>query len=229
MGLVLSRHAGEKITIGGQIEITIGTVTSSSVHLYIAAPKFIRVRRTEIPDDLEAERPDANDPEGLELGGLVLTRKLLEAVTIGENIIIQVVRIDRSTVGLLIQAPRHVSVDRLELRTEKTWVQTRFFPVRSRVFWVDSTENEVILYTGIVTGWSQSRSGWVVQLRDLVFIRNPDFQSKIGPDSAWQACSQDQPRPQPDALGLCHSESDALTIFSPMAEILPQLYSYPLH
>ena len=50
---------------------------------------------------------------------LVLTRKPGESIKIGDEIIVTVHRINRDTIRLAIEAPRHVSVDRGEVRERK--------------------------------------------------------------------------------------------------------------
>jgi len=52
---------------------------------------------------------------------LVLQRKVQESITIGDDIRVMVVKIDpvHLTVKLGIDAPRHIPVDRLEVREAK--------------------------------------------------------------------------------------------------------------
>lgn len=50
---------------------------------------------------------------------LVLGRKNQECITIGDDIVIQVVRIDRNQVKIGIVAPDHVVVDRAEVWVKK--------------------------------------------------------------------------------------------------------------
>ncbi len=49
------------------------------------------------------------------MGMLVLTRRHGESICIGDNIVIHVGLIDRNKVRLLIDAPREISVHRLEV------------------------------------------------------------------------------------------------------------------
>lgn len=53
------------------------------------------------------------------MGLLVLSRKVGQEITIGDNIVITVVRIDRDKVRIGIQAPKDVIVDRREIRDMK--------------------------------------------------------------------------------------------------------------
>ena len=46
--LVLSRHVGEQIVIGGNIRITVAEIRGERVRLGIAAPAWIRVDRSEV-------------------------------------------------------------------------------------------------------------------------------------------------------------------------------------
>ena len=50
---------------------------------------------------------------------LVLGRKAKECIVINDDIVIQVVRIDRNQVKIGIVAPNHVVVDRAEIWVEK--------------------------------------------------------------------------------------------------------------
>jgi carbon storage regulator len=51
---------------------------------------------------------------------LVLSRKPLERICIGDSVVVTVVRIDGNTVRLGIEAPRDISVFREELLPEST-------------------------------------------------------------------------------------------------------------
>jgi carbon storage regulator len=59
---------------------------------------------------------------------LVLSRKPLEAVVIGDGVKITVLRIDRNQVRLGIEAPNHVSVLRAELIEQVRAVADTFDP-----------------------------------------------------------------------------------------------------
>ena len=60
-------------------------------------------------------RPD----EGTENAMLVLSRKINESIVIGDNIVITVLKVDRNTVRLGIEAPQAVKVFRHELLEQK--------------------------------------------------------------------------------------------------------------
>ena len=58
---VVSRHKGQKITIGDEIEIVVVEVTKSVVRLGIVAPKSTPILRAEIRESVEqANRQAAN-------------------------------------------------------------------------------------------------------------------------------------------------------------------------
>ena len=48
-------------------------------------------------------------------GNLVLGRRVNEAIVIGEEIVVRVVRIKGATVRIMIQAPREINIRREEL------------------------------------------------------------------------------------------------------------------
>ena len=56
--LVLTRKEGETICIGGDITITISKIKGNRVSVGIAAPKQVRIRRTELPRLPEVAEPD---------------------------------------------------------------------------------------------------------------------------------------------------------------------------
>lgn len=64
---------------------------------------------------------------------LVLSRKQLDAIYIGENIKITVVRIDRNQVRLGIEAPAHITVLREELHLDAA----------ARAAWTESDQPEL--------------------------------------------------------------------------------------
>jgi carbon storage regulator len=51
---------------------------------------------------------------------LILLRKVGEQIVIGREIIISVARVTRNRVFLTVEAPKHVRVDRQEIRSAKT-------------------------------------------------------------------------------------------------------------
>lgn len=58
---VVSRHKGQKITIGDDIEVTILEVSRSTVKLGIMAPKATAILRSEVRESIElANRQAAN-------------------------------------------------------------------------------------------------------------------------------------------------------------------------
>ncbi len=57
--LVLSRKVGEKIRIGGDIELTVVEIRGEAVRLGILAPRGISVYRQELLDAIWAENKEA--------------------------------------------------------------------------------------------------------------------------------------------------------------------------
>jgi carbon storage regulator len=64
---------------------------------------------------------------------LVLTRKLMEKLFIGDDICVTVVRLEGGQVRLGIDAPRHVSVVRAELVPEREARHDRATVIRSHI------------------------------------------------------------------------------------------------
>ena len=60
--LVLTRHAGEKLVIDGNIVVTVVCLEGNKVRLGIAAPKSVRIDRAEIHSRRLAERASKNSP-----------------------------------------------------------------------------------------------------------------------------------------------------------------------
>jgi carbon storage regulator len=54
--LVLTRHVGEKIIIGDEVEVAVVGVKGQSVRLGIKAPSDISVHRQEIYDRIQKEK-----------------------------------------------------------------------------------------------------------------------------------------------------------------------------
>lgn len=57
-------------------------------------------------------------PAGQGIGRLIVTRKLNEAVLLGNRVIVQVIALQAATVTLRIEAPRDVLVLRAELKVD---------------------------------------------------------------------------------------------------------------
>jgi carbon storage regulator len=127
-GLVLTRHLGESIMIGDEVEVEVVGLKAGSARLKIVAPRTIAVHRREVFDEIKDNplpskfaptSPDvpaiqANRP-GKPRGGLVLTRNVFESIMIGDDVEIAVVEVRPTTVKLKIVAPRTVAVHRREV------------------------------------------------------------------------------------------------------------------
>ena len=57
--LILTRRIGETIVIGPDVRVTVMAVNGSQVRIGIAAPKDVRVDRTEIRDRIDREKRGA--------------------------------------------------------------------------------------------------------------------------------------------------------------------------
>lgn len=59
------------------------------------------------------------------MSSLCLSRRLGQAILIGDGVLIRVVQIDRGKIRLRIEAPRDVAIDREEVRERKRTVGPR--------------------------------------------------------------------------------------------------------
>ncbi len=62
--LILTRHRGEAITVGPDVEITILEVSGDNVRVGISAPRHLRVLRKELREEVEQENRIAVSPSG---------------------------------------------------------------------------------------------------------------------------------------------------------------------
>jgi len=69
--LLLSRKTGEKIIIGGNIELTIIDIKDGQVRLGIQAPRDIDVLRKELYNEVQNENKEANVLSNLKGGKLI--------------------------------------------------------------------------------------------------------------------------------------------------------------
>jgi carbon storage regulator len=60
--LIVNRKVGERIVIGGGIEIVVTEVTARKVRLGIVAPRGVSVLRGEVHDEVAAANASALDP-----------------------------------------------------------------------------------------------------------------------------------------------------------------------
>ena len=97
-GLVLTRHPGESIMIGDEVEVEVAAIRSGTVRLKIVAPRTIPVHRREIYDSIRAEseatpaEPVSSRP-GKPSGGLVLARSARQSIMIGHDVELAVVEV----------------------------------------------------------------------------------------------------------------------------------------
>ena len=122
-GLVLTRHLGESIMIGQDIEIEVVGLRSGTAKIKIMAPRSVAVHRREVFDDIREnprtiarpDRPEEPATPGKPRGGLVLTRSEFQSIMIGDDIEIAVVEVRPTACKLKIAAPRSVAVHRREV------------------------------------------------------------------------------------------------------------------
>ncbi len=123
-GLVLTRHLGESIMIGEDVEVQVVGLKAGTVRLKFVAPRTVPVHRREVFDAIKSGvEPSTPTPQVAPVdsrpakisGGLVLARLARQSVMIGEDVEIGVVEVRPSTVKLRIAAPRSVSVHRREV------------------------------------------------------------------------------------------------------------------
>ena len=61
--LILTRHAGQRVIVNGNIEIEVLSIKGSQVKLGISAPSDMEVHREEIWLRIQRERGTTNGPE----------------------------------------------------------------------------------------------------------------------------------------------------------------------
>lgn len=61
--LVLTRHLGEKIIMGDNIEVTVVTIKGQAVRIGIEAPRDVGVYRQEIYERIQKEKQDEEEKE----------------------------------------------------------------------------------------------------------------------------------------------------------------------
>ncbi|QUX96147.1 carbon storage regulator [Marinomonas sp. CT5] len=64
--LVITRHPGETINIGDDIEVTVLGIQGTQIRIGIKAPKKISVHREEIYKRIQAEKPKETQNHSLE-------------------------------------------------------------------------------------------------------------------------------------------------------------------
>lgn len=73
--LILARKIGQRIVIGGEIEITVVDVRGDQVRLGITAPRSIAVHRKELLEQVATENVEAADTAQEAGGGLTIKPK----------------------------------------------------------------------------------------------------------------------------------------------------------
>jgi carbon storage regulator len=62
--LILQRRVGERIVVGGGVEITVTAITKRGVRLAVSAPRGVTVLRGEIHDSIAAANAHAAGTDG---------------------------------------------------------------------------------------------------------------------------------------------------------------------
>lgn len=101
--LVLSRKLHERIGIGDNIVVTVHLLKSDRVQLAIEAPGLLVLR-----DDAG---PDVG--KGLQSGRLVLSRRMHQSISIGDDVTITIERLTATRVSIGTEAPSTVRIVRL--------------------------------------------------------------------------------------------------------------------
>lgn len=125
-GLVLTRHIGQSVMIGNDVEVFVTSAKAGMTRLKFLAPRHIAIHRKEVFEAIRNDVPVAKAtpialPSPVPLsrpkfgGGLVLARSHGESVMIGDEVELTVVEIRPSTVKLRVTAPKLVAVHRREV------------------------------------------------------------------------------------------------------------------
>ncbi len=117
-GLVLTRHVGQSIMIGEEVEVQVVEIRTGSVRLKFLAPRSVAVHRREVFDAIRSRprvAPAEAPKEGRPGGGLVLSRSTFQSVMIGEDVELAITEVRPSLVKIKIRAPRTVPVHRREV------------------------------------------------------------------------------------------------------------------
>lgn len=108
--LVLSRKVDEGIQIGDDISVVVLACKGNKVRLGINAPRELRVLRGELAGESMSTSVKTGD------GMLVLSRRVSQAIQIGDCVTVTVVKISGKRISLGIDAPSDIRILRSELR-----------------------------------------------------------------------------------------------------------------
>jgi carbon storage regulator len=129
-GLVLTRHIGQSIMIGNQVEVLITSAKAGVARLKFLAPRHVAIHRREVFEAIRDDEPAATattmpapvaSPTPVSSlrpkvgGGLVLARSHGQSIMIGDEVELTVIEIRPSTVKLRVVAPKTVAVHRREV------------------------------------------------------------------------------------------------------------------
>lgn len=134
--LILTRKINQAIVVDGTTRVVVYEVERDRAKIGFLAPDSIKILRQELLEQedketrlLRQEMP-AKAAEGNEekIKSLILTRKIDQAVRIGDDVGIMVLGIERDRVKIGISAPREKNIIREELLTEERYFEDRRRP-----------------------------------------------------------------------------------------------------
>ena len=117
-GLVLTRHIGQSIMVGDEVEVQVVEIRSGTVRLKFLAPRSVAIHRREVFDAIQSQprvAPASAPKAGRPGGGLVLSRSTFQSIMIGDDVELAITEVRPSLVKIKVRAPKAVSVHRREV------------------------------------------------------------------------------------------------------------------
>ena len=121
--LILTRRVGETLMVGDDVSVTVLGVKGNQVRIGVNAPREVQVHREEIYQRIQLEKAAANEPASVgkeanssaRNGMLILTRRIGEALMIGDDVSVTVLGVKGNQVRTGVNAPKEVQVHREEI------------------------------------------------------------------------------------------------------------------